>query len=127
MVPARVVKVSGTVITSDGQPASHGFLMLQIGNGDDFGFSMNGGGMVQPDGTFTLSGHRAGRLRAPHESREFGRATSESGSLPITVHGEEDLTGLTLTTSRATEVTGQLTFDGAAAGQGQALASSSSS
>ena len=56
MVPARVVKVSGTVITSDGQPASDGFLMLQTGNGDDFGFSMNGGGMVQPDGTFTLSG-----------------------------------------------------------------------
>jgi len=114
MIPARTVKVSGTVVRSDGQPASQGFLMLQLGGPDETSFSMTGGGMVQPDGTFTLSGIAPGEYVLHITLGEEGNDTErESGSLPITVNGAEDLTGLTLTTSRPSTIAGQVIFDGA--------------
>jgi hypothetical protein len=112
LVPARTVKVSGTVIRADGQPASQGFLMLQVGGPDETSFSVTGGGMVQSDGTFTMSGIAPGDY-VLHINLGNDSTDAESGSLPITVNGAEDLTGLTLTTSRPSTVAGQVIFDGA--------------
>jgi hypothetical protein len=114
MVPARTVKVSGTVLRSDGQPASQGFLMVQMGGPDETSFTVTGGGMVQSDGTFTLSGIAPGEYVLHINLGDEGSGTeNESGSLPISVNGAEDLTGLTLTTSRPSTVAGHVIFDGA--------------
>jgi hypothetical protein len=111
LIPARTVKVSGTVVTSTGDLATEGFIMMQAGGPDDMSFNMSGGALVQPDGSFTVSHVSPGEY-VLHIN--LGRdEEGESGSLPIAVTGEEDLTGLTLTTRRPTRLTGQLVFDGA--------------
>jgi hypothetical protein len=112
LVPARTVKVSGTVIRADGQPASQGFLMLQTGGQDETSFTVTGAGIVQSDGTFTISGVGPGDY-VLHLSLGDNE-DAESGSLPISVNGAEDVTGLTLTTSRPSTVAGQVVFDAAA-------------
>jgi hypothetical protein len=109
LIPSRTVKLSGTVIAADGEPASDGFIMVQAGRPDDMSFSMTAGAMVRPDGSFSISNVSPGEY-VLHVN--LGRdEESESGSLPITVTGEEDLAGLTLTAKRPTRVTGQLVFD----------------
>jgi hypothetical protein len=110
LIPARTVKVSGTVITSDGQPAEGGFIMVQAGSPDSMSFSMMSGGIVQPDGSFTISNLAPGQYVLQIELG--GRGEMETALLPIAVTSGEDLTGLTLTTSRPTKVTGQLVVDG---------------
>jgi hypothetical protein len=112
LIPARGSKVSGTVLLSTGDPPPMGFLMLQSGSPDDGSLDMRGGGMLQPDGSFSLSNVAPGDY-VLHANFGMGRQdeNAESGSWPITVVGE-DLVGLTLTTSRPTHLSGQVMFEG---------------
>jgi hypothetical protein len=110
LVPSRGAKVSGTVITSSGSAGPQGFLMLQSGSPDDGSFDMRGGSMIEADGTFAMSNVAPGDY-VLHLQLGGGTEESETGSLAITVAGE-DLTGLTLTTAKPTRLAGQLVFDG---------------
>ena len=118
LVTARTVRLSGTVTDSQGRPASHGFIMVQEGRGGRGAFfSMGGGGMIKPDGTFTIGNLAAGEYVLhvtvqPGSRGSFGsQGDEETASVPISL-GNEDVTDLAITTTRGSRVTGQVVFEG---------------
>jgi hypothetical protein len=115
VLPTRTVKVSGTVTNSQGRPVTQGVVMLQAGQDTTY-FTMSGGGMIKPDGTFDIGNLSPGEYTlhvntdaSPHDE------DAEAAVVPISV-GMDDLTGLAITTRRATPIAGQLVFDTAASG-----------
>jgi hypothetical protein len=73
-------------------------------------FTMGYGGMIESDGTFSISSVTPGDY-VIHANLGNGGSDEESGALPITVLGD-DLTGLVVTAARATPISGQVVFDG---------------
>ena len=55
LIPTRVSSVTGTVVDTQGRPLAGGMVMVMQRQGSG-GFSMNPGGMIRPDGSFTVSG-----------------------------------------------------------------------
>ena len=117
LVPTRVVRISGTLVTSAGKPPTMGFVTLQQRGGDVIGPGMMGGtGPVRPDGTFTLNGVPTGSytLTAMANMKgdfDFNPAEMETASMPITVTGQ-DLTDVRLATSVGASLSGRLIFEG---------------
>jgi hypothetical protein len=108
LMPVRAVRVSGRVLMSTGYPLSGGIVTL--GADDPTGaapvaFGVNG--RVAQDGTFTIPNVAPGsyRLTALSGNPRNASADSERGSTPISVAGE-DLTGITVITSRGAVLTG---------------------
>jgi hypothetical protein len=120
LVPARTVEITGTVLDSQGQPLSRGFVMVREGPANSMSFTMRGGGPVKPDGTFRVANLSPGEY-VLHVDTAMGSndAESESASVPVSI-GAEDLTGLTIVTSRPALVTGHVITETGTAPPGRA-------
>lgn len=119
VVAARAARVSGTVVTSDGQPMAGASLSLGQfwPGGGSFGTS---GSTVRPDGTFvifslapgeyTLSAAPSG-MGGPPGGFTSTTPSEESASIKFTVSGE-DITDLRLVGVKPIGITGKVLIDG---------------
>lgn len=110
VLPARTVTISGIVLESSGARARSGFIMVQPDSRGAPMFTMRGGGMVRPDGTFRLANVSPGDYILHVNLGDRPREESESARVPISA-SSEDISGLTIVTSPGTRVTGQLVFE----------------
>jgi len=134
LLPVRLAKVSGMVLSSEGKPVEGAMITAQPKNMEGAGMMMGGGvGRSDKTGAFTISNVAPGEYVL--QSRSFqiqmsssggdnmmftarvggpeGGADSEVGSLPITVSGE-DLSNVVVVTSKGASASGHLTFEGGA-------------
>ena len=92
--PMRATRVTGTAMTSDGQPMTGQVMVMTTSGG--FGFSMTGGGQIRPDGTFTVNGLAPGEYTLRAQSfGPGGPAEAEMAIAKITATGD-DITDLQL-------------------------------
>ncbi|HKE86948.1 MAG TPA: carboxypeptidase regulatory-like domain-containing protein [Vicinamibacterales bacterium] len=126
MVASRLHRVTGNIVTSDGQPPTGMDLQLAPGNGESG--VVYGAGTAAADGTFAIAGVPDGSytlqvrqnartsledLRAGQSGGPFlGRVRGESVSVPLTVRGD-DVTGLRIVTSRGATISGRVVLEGA--------------
>lgn len=111
MVAARMARISGTVMTSDGRPAAGAQLIVVTRQGGG-GRSSSGGGPVAADGSFTISGVAPGDHSIEVRSRgREGGSDGEFASLPVAVSGS-DITGLRIVTGKAATISGRVVFEG---------------
>jgi hypothetical protein len=117
LMPTRVVRISGSVLTSTGKPATAGMVMLQ-NRGNDTNPGMGAGsGSLRPDGTFVINGVTTGSYQLVAMANPggdmfmFSRDGMESATMPITVSGQ-DLTDVRLVTVAGIVLSGHLTFEG---------------
>ena len=124
MAASRLHRITGRIVTSDGQPPTRMDLQLAPGEGETGVTS--GAGTAAADGTFAISGVPDGsytlqvrqnsrpsieELRAGRVTGPFGGVRGESVSLPVTVRGE-DVTDLRIVTSRGATISGRLVIEG---------------
>ena len=124
LLPVRTVRVSGTVIGSDGGALAGGMLMLSPSDqaGGGFGGQFGGGGAsrVGGDGTFTIPNVAPGSYTLTATTGgpggggggRFGGGAGpvpdiELATVPLSV-GSEDLTGITLVTGKGATVSGAI-------------------
>ena len=135
--PVRLVKIAGTVISSDGKPAE-GTMVNAVprSSGDDVMIGGSTSGRTDKNGNFTLNNVPPGEYSLQTRGGTFMSTTSdggrmmftmtmtrsvgpdgptggepEFGSVPINVAGE-DLAGVVILTSKGTTASGHVTFDG---------------
>jgi protocatechuate 3,4-dioxygenase beta subunit len=127
LIPARLGRISGRVLDSQGRPAAGA--ALSVGSASGGGMVTMGGGQVAPDGTFTLArippgdhfirvAPRPNRIEANSAGGVVGGVVfgntaedAESAIVPVTIAGD-DITGLVITTGRAATITGRVVFEG---------------
>jgi hypothetical protein len=87
LIPTPHAIVSGTVVDAQGRPFGGGMVMVVQRSGG--GFSMNPGGMIRPDGTFTTGGLAPGdyTLQANGMPGRSGFDNSEFATADISVAG----------------------------------------
>ena len=109
LVASKMARISGSVVDSEGRPASGAQLMLVSRQGT--GISGLSAGIVAADGTFNLAGVAAGEhtIEVRPQARA-GRAV-ESASVPVVVGGT-DIVGLRITTSKGARVSGRVIWEG---------------
>lgn len=125
LLPVRTVRISGTVIGSDGGALAGGMLALnpsdQAGGGFGGGFGGNNGNRINGDGTFTIPSVAPGSYTLTAMSGGPGGGGGGGGrfaaggaipdielaTLPLSV-GNEDLTGITLVTGKGATVSGTI-------------------
>jgi hypothetical protein len=131
LLPVRLAKITGSVISSDGKPVE-GSMITAIPRSAEMPLGLLGAsGRTGRDGTFTLSGVAPGdyilqtrSLRImtsgsgdmmTFSARVDGpqNAESETGSLPLTVTGD-DVANVVIMTARGATAAGQVTFEGGA-------------
>ncbi len=110
LIPTRVASVTGTVVDALGRPLAGGMVMVVQRQGSG-GFSMNPGGMIRPDGSFTVSGLAPGdyTLQANGMAGPGGFDNAEYATADISVAGD-DITGVRLAALKPSAVTGRLVF-----------------
>ncbi len=112
MIAARLAKISGTVVDSDGRPAAGAMLTVMTRQGTG-GFSY-GAGTVAADGTFTITGIAPGEHSIDIRPVPRPGATGgEFASMPIVVSGT-DITGVRIVTGRGALMSGRVVFEGTA-------------
>ena len=134
LVPVRLVKISGSVVTSDGGPAEGVMVSAMPRNRDDGNFILRGPGVrTDKNGNFTLAGVAPGeytltaRATQVFASSSEGGATTfrmtqviggpggenspESGSVPLSVGGE-DMANVVIVTSKGASATGRVVYEG---------------
>jgi protocatechuate 3,4-dioxygenase beta subunit len=107
---ARMARISGTVSDSEGRPLREGRVMARSASGDTV--MMTRGGTTGADGAFTLTNVPPGdqfidvvtQARTPD-------ALPETASVQVLV-GDQDISGLRITTSRAGTISGTVVFEG---------------
>jgi protocatechuate 3,4-dioxygenase beta subunit len=130
LLPVKLAKISGTVISSEGKPVEGSMINAVPRNGDAAGMLMAGASRSDKNGNFTIANVAPGDYTL--QSRAVTIMTSgggdnmmitarigggpdgsdaETGSLPVTVAGE-DLSGVILMTSKGASLAGHLTFEG---------------
>jgi hypothetical protein len=102
MRPARTFRISGTVTTPTGAPAT-GILSVAA-----TAPSSHRPQTIAPDGSFTLDGMAPGDYLVQVLMAGRGGA---SGSWPVSI-GDADVTGLTLSMTNGTTLRGRLVFEG---------------
>ena len=125
LLPVRTVRISGTVVSASGAPPSNGAVILTAADSDEVGIVTPAAGPIQADGAFTIvnavpgsyvlsvrAGGGGGRGQGPLAGLRNG--TGEVGILPIVV-GSEDVTGVTIVTTRGASLEGTVVFEGGAA------------
>jgi hypothetical protein len=121
LVPARLVRVSGTVLTSNGTPLTGGFARLvdasRLGGSGPMAGAITS--RIQGDGLFSFNNVAPGTYMLIASSGAPGRrggggAGLESGRVPITV-GNTDLTNVLVTTGFGTVVSGRIVLEGGGA------------
>lgn len=111
LIATKLVRVSGQVLGSDGNPATSGTVMLSpVAMGGRPGMAMQQGGAgnrINPNGTFRLTNVAPGRyqLQARSGGREF-----ELSRMDLSV-GADDVEGLTLVTSAGASISGTVISD----------------
>ena len=112
MSSARLARVSGTVVDSQGRPAAGSFVNIVTRQGN--GTFSSGGNQVGPDGAFTLNGIAPGDYSLEVRTRPLRVGTTEGtefGAVSITVAGTE-LTGVRIVTGQGATLSGRVVFDG---------------
>jgi hypothetical protein len=109
--PVRAVRVSGTVVDSNGSPTQALLNLVPAGLGDDSGMQMNNPARVLPDGTFTILNVVPGEYMLTVNGRGNGSATPEVASMPLAV-GNDDLAGVSVATSKGGTIRGTVVADG---------------
>ena len=128
LLPVRTVRISGTVVSASGAPPSNGAVILSAADTDEVGIVTPAAGPIQANGAFTIvnavpgsyvlsvrtggGGGGGGRGQGPLAGLRDG--TGEVGILPIVV-GSEDMTGVTIVTTRGASLEGTVVFEGGAA------------
>jgi len=126
LLPVRLVRVSGTVVSQSGEPGG-GAVVLTHGIDAGEGPPMSMGGGIQSDGTFTITNvapgsyllnarSAMGRIVADGRGRVSaarGAGEIEMGSLPVVV-GESDVTGVTIVLTRGASIAGTIVTEGTA-------------
>jgi carboxypeptidase family protein len=107
MTPIRFSTVSGTIISSNGQPVEALNIWLSA-TGANAGASQERG-TGRPDGTFVVSNVVPGEYRLRVLTTANGQ--SELASMPVTVAGQ-DITGLTVALAPGAVASGRVTFEG---------------
>ena len=108
--PVRAVRVSGTVVDSNGAPTQALLNLVPAGFGDDVGLQMGNPARVLPDGTFTILNVVPGEYVLTVNGRATGNATPEVASVTLTV-GNEDLSGVSVATSKGGTIRGSVVTD----------------
>jgi hypothetical protein len=108
---ARLARVSGTVVDSQGRPAAGSFAQLMIRHST--GAASAAGSQVAPDGSFTINAVPPGDYSLEVRTRlQPGVAQDvEFGSMPLAVSGAE-ITGVRVVTGRGAIVSGRVIFEG---------------
>ena len=113
LIATRLVKVSGSVLSSDGAPASGGMVMLVPGGtaGGRGVVMQQGGGAGRTDrtGAFQLNNVAPGRYQV--QARTGGRGGEGELARMDLVVGADDVAGLTMVTSPGAVVTGAVVSD----------------
>ncbi|HET9468991.1 MAG TPA: carboxypeptidase-like regulatory domain-containing protein [Vicinamibacterales bacterium] len=125
LVPARLSRISGTVMGSNGQPLAGAMVMIRTrGSNALAALRMNmignAGGQVRQDGTFQLTNVPPGdytldvqqRPRAMQNLQDLDALQLEFASMPISVSG--DIDNLTIVTSPGVTVVGRVVYQGQA-------------
>ena len=124
LVPARLSRVSGTVMGSDGRPLAGAIVMVRAHGAGLGALRMNfingGGNQVRPDGSFQLTNVPPGDYVLDVQQRPRSRnvqdlagAQLEFASMPISVGGG-DIDNLMLVTTPGVTVSGRVVFQGQA-------------
>jgi hypothetical protein len=115
LIPTRTATISGTVVDTQGRPFGGGMVMVVQRSGG--GFSMNPGGMIRPDGTFTTGGLAPGdyTLQANGMPGAGGFDSSEFAAADVSIAGD-DITGVRLMSLRQSTLTGRIVFSDQRAG-----------
>jgi carboxypeptidase family protein len=114
LAAVRAVRVSGTVLDSNGAPAQ-ATVMLQSTSLVEGPFGVGMQARSQADGTFTIRNVAPGEYMLDVMTGQGGRAGGASpdvASIPLIV-GTDDLTGLTIATSKGGTIRGTVVTDGA--------------
>lgn len=120
LVPARLARISGTVMSSEGRPLAAAIVALRAIGGGGAGMRLNigGGNQVRPDGTFRLTNVPPGdyvldvqqRPQDLQNLQSLNLAQLEFASMPVSVSG--DIDGLTVVTTPGVTLTGRVVFEG---------------
>lgn len=112
LIPTKLARISGTAVNSLGR-AVGGMVMPRL-RGDDFsGFNFIPPAQIRPDGTFAVNAVSAGTYTL-QATFGIGANDSESGSVEVTVNGE-DIAGVRIVGSRPVTATGRVVVDAAIA------------
>jgi hypothetical protein len=125
LVPARLSRVSGTVMGSDGRPLAGAVVMIRARTGTGPLRMILGnvvGNQVRADGTFQLTNVPPGdytldvqqRPRNIRNPQDLNLAQLEFASMPISVSGG-DIDNLTLVTTPGVTVSGRVVYQGQSA------------
>jgi len=126
LVPARLSRISGTVMSSDGRPLGGAMVMIRTGSMGPAGLRLNvmggvgGNQQVRPDGTFQLTNVAPGdyvldvqqRPQNLRNLQDLSSAQLEFASMPISVSG--DIDNLTIVTTPGVTVSGRVVYEGQA-------------
>lgn len=132
LLPVRFVKISGTVLGSDGKPVEGSLITAVARGGDSMFLGMGSSARTDKNGSFVMSNVAPGEYTLQTRTMQFmtsgagdtmtftARAgvpggpagDAESGALPVTV-GSEDLANVVILTSKGTSAAGAVTFEGA--------------
>ena len=115
LVPTRTARVSGTVFDGQGRPVKQGSVMLMPRNPSG-GMMASGGGMIRPDGTFTINGVSPGEytLRGNLPGPPQPGVPMEMATANVTVNGI-DITDVRVEPVRPITVSGHVVLDPVAA------------
>jgi carboxypeptidase family protein len=117
LVPTRTARVTGVALDSRGRPMTMGnVLVAPRNNNTGVGFMLTMGGLVQPDGRFTVSGLAPGDYTLTATMPGGFGDDAESATAQITVAGQ-DVNGVQLTAVKPSTLTGRIVIADAAAAQ----------
>jgi hypothetical protein len=111
LLSVRRLRVTGSVFTSSGAPASA--LLNLVSEASELGVPFGFGGATQPDGSFTLADVAPGRYTLYASLR--GGEPDESVEMPLIV-AFDDILGLTLVTARPSTIRGTISVDSGSTG-----------
>ena len=129
LVPARLSRISGTVMGSDGRPLAGAMVMIRArGSGGLGALRMNivngGGNQVRPDGSFQLTNVPPGdyvldvqqRPQNIRSLQDINLSQLEFASMPVSVSGG-DIDNLTIVTTPGVTVSGRVAYQGQGAAE----------
>lgn len=118
LVPARLARISGSVLSSSGKPLGGAVVVVRPAAGGGLGgmFNIGGGNQVSADGSFTLNNVPPGDYtldvqQRPRDLQSVAGGQLEFASIPLSVSGD-DITGLTILTTPGISVSGRVVFQG---------------
>lgn len=131
LLPVKLAKITGTVISSDGKPVDGSMINALPRNAEGVGMMMmSGTARSDKNGNFVINNVAPGDYTLQTRTMQFmtsgggdnmvftarvgigaDGSDAESGSLPITVSGE-DLSGVVIVTAKSATANGHLLFEG---------------